>query len=369
MSNLYPAIDTPAVVVDRPIMLKNMEWMMDKVKKAGIKLRPHTKTHRTPAIAKLQVQAGASGITVAKLGEAEVMVEAGFDDIFIANQVVGPIKLERLREVHRRVKIAVGVDNTEQVAAMSAVFKDEQNPLDLMIEVDVGEHRTGVATSAEALTIAKSIAKCPGLSLRGLFTHEGHSYGAPTAEQCQLIMKESQEQILAAAQLLRDHGFKIGEISIGSTPSLIHGEILPGITEVRPGTFILMDAAQGRVLGDYSRCAVSVLATVVSTNAPDRVVVDAGVKALTSFTRGAGICATPGFGLVKGFGDLRVQKLYDEHGMIISTDAYAKLKVGDQVEIIPNHVCPMINLYDKLYIVEKGSVVTELPILCRGKSQ
>lgn len=369
MSNLYPTIDTPAVVIDRPTMLKNMEWMMDKAKRAGVKLRPHTKTHRTPAIAMLQVQAGASGITVAKLGEAEVMADAGLDDIFIANQVVGPIKLERLLKVHRRVKIAVGVDNTEQVTAMSAAFKDEQTPLDLMIEVDVGEHRTGVATSAEVLAIAKSIAQSPGLALRGLFMHEGHSYGAPTAAQCQLIMKESQEQILAAAQLLRDNGFEIREVSIGSTPSLIHGEILPGITEIRPGTYILMDAAQGRVLGDYRRCAVSVLATVVSTNAPDRVVVDAGVKALTSFTRGAGICATPGFGLVKGFGDLRVQKLYDEHGIIISAEAYAKLKVGDKVEIIPNHVCPMINLYDKLHIVAEGNVVAELPILCRGKSQ
>ena len=129
------------------------------------------------------------------------------------------------------------------------------------------------------------------------------------------------------------------KISIGATPSLLHGEVLPGVTEIRPGTYIFMDAAQGHAIGDYSRCALSVLATVVSKPTAERVVVDAGGKALTSFTRGHGICYTSGYGLVKGFDNLRLSKVYDEHGVIINSEAREQLNIGDKIEIIPNHAC------------------------------
>jgi D-serine deaminase-like pyridoxal phosphate-dependent protein len=365
----YQELDTPALLVDKTIMTENCLAMMAKARQWGVKLRPHTKTHRTPAVAQLQVAAGASGITVAKVGEAEVMAAAGLTDIFIANEIFGDTKFARLRELSRRVRIAVGVDNAEQVSALGRYFAAEPQPLAVLIEVETGEERSGVLTPQAGLELARLIGATPGLELRGLFTHEGHTYGAASPAVCCELLNQSQRDILAVAELLRQHGIAVNEVSIGSTPSLLHGAVLPGITEIRPGTYIFMDAAQGHCIGDYSHCALSVLATVVSKPTPERVVVDAGVKALTSFTRTQGICHTPGYGLVKGFGDLRIKKVYDEHGVIASTEASAKLAIGDKIEIIPNHACPCCNLYDNIFVVENGLVVGQWPILCRGKSQ
>lgn len=362
-------LDTPALLLDKSLMEANIRLMMDKARRWGVKLRPHTKTHRTPAVARLQVAAGASGITVAKVGEAEVMAAAGLDDIFIANEIYGDAKFRRLRDLNRRIRIAVGVDNREQVEALGRHFQAEAKPLEVLIEVETGEDRSGVLSPEEGLRLAELIAMTPGLKLRGLFTHEGHTYGAPDPAECVRRMTKSQQDILDVARCLRAKGIAVEEVSIGATPSLLHGDVLPEVTEIRPGTYIYMDAAQGHAIGDYSRCALSVLATVVSKPTPERIVIDAGGKALTSFTRAAGICHTPGYGLVKGFGDLRLQKVYDEHGVILSSEAHAKLNIGDKVEIIPNHACPTCNLYDEIHVVENGVVTEQWPILCRGKSQ
>lgn len=362
-------LDTPALVVDLKVMQQNIREMQEKADKYGVNLRPHTKTHRTPAIAKMQVEAGARGITVAKVGEAEIMAEAGLDDIFIANEIYGQQKMERLREVARKTRVSVGVDNREQVLALSEVFAGEENPIEVLIEVETGEERSGLLPGPELVELAKFIDKTPYVKLKGIFSHEGHTYGAATPEECIALALKSQQDTLYAAELIRKEGIELETISIGATPSLMYAEILPGITEIRPGTYVLMDAAQGHALNDYSKCAVTVLATVVSKPTEERVVLDTGVKALTLFTRGKGICHTPGFGLVKGFGDVRLNKLYDEHGLINNKEVNKKLNIGDKVEIIPNHVCPTCNLYDKIYLVEDGKVVDELPILCRGKSQ
>lgn len=363
-------LDTPALLVDKAIMEQNIFEMMKKAQQAGVKLRPHTKTHRTPEVARRQVMAGAAGITVAKVGEAEVMAAYGLTDIFIANQIFGEQKFLRLREIHRKVKVAVGVDNREQIEGLSRVFGTEPVPLDVLIEIETGEERTGVLPGEPALALARLIMETPGLKLRGLFSHEGHAYGASSPEACRDIFRKSQQDTLDSAHLLQTKGIAVDEVSIGSTPSLMHGEILPGITEIRPGTYVYMDAAQGSCIQDYSKCALTVLATVISKPVQGRVVVDAGVKALTAFTRAQGICHTPGHGIVKELGtDIRLKKLYDEHGIIIGDEAYAKLEIGEKISIIPNHACPTCNLYDKIYMVENGFVAAEWPILCRGKSQ
>ena len=365
----YLEVDTPALLVDKTIMEANSAWMMAKACKAGVKLRPHIKTHRTPAIAKIQIAGGASGITVAKVGEAEVIAAEGIADIFIANEVVGDNKLRRILALHNKIRIAVGVDCREQVIAFSRIFSGVKKPLELMIEVETGEERTGVLSGEAALRLARFIAEHPNLRLRGIFTHEGHTYSAPTPEICVERFHQSQRDILEVARYLGEHGVSVEEISTGATPSLLHGDPLPGITEMRPGTYIFMDAAMGNCVNDYSRCAITVLTTVISKPTEERVVTDAGVKALTSFTRNGGICNTPGYGLVFGFDDVRVKKVYDEHGVIENKTVHAKVHVGDKLRIIPNHVCPCCNLYDKMYIMENEQIVAEWPILCRGKSQ
>jgi D-serine deaminase-like pyridoxal phosphate-dependent protein len=361
-------LETPALVVDRDIMMRNIAWMQQKADQAGVKLRPHTKTHRTPALAHLQMQAGAAGITVAKVGEAEVMAAHGLRDILIANQIFGQSKVERLRRVNRIARVAVGCDNPEQVQALSAAFAGEPRPLSVRIEVEVGEQRSGVLPGQQLVSLAKLISEQPGLLLEGVFSHEGHTYGATSQQECMELFEQSQRDTLQAAELIRQAGIPCPAVSIGATPSLLLGTILPGVTEVRPGTYILMDAAQGSAIQDYSRCAASVLATVISKPVPHRVVLDTGVKALTSFTRDKGICFTPGYGLVKRFGE-RIYKLYDEHALLQSERAYQELQIGDKLEIIPNHICPTCNLYDRMYLLEGESVIAELSIACRGKSQ
>jgi D-serine deaminase-like pyridoxal phosphate-dependent protein len=190
--NHYLELDTPALLVDKTIMEENIARMADKAQKWGIKLRPHTKTHRTPALAKRQAAAGASGITVAKIGEAEVMAANGLDDIFIANEVFGQAKNRRLQAVNEQVRLAVGVDNQEQIEALAGTFNGAKKPLELMIEVETGEERTGVLTPEEALRLAKLILQSPGLRLRGIFTHEGHTYGASTQRNlCSTVPKKS----------------------------------------------------------------------------------------------------------------------------------------------------------------------------------
>ena len=362
-------LDTPALLIDLSRVNKNIEDMQKKANSAGVHLRPHTKTHRTPALAFLQLGAGAHGISVAKIGEAEVMAHSGINDIFIASVTMGKQKIERLKRLAVQTKVMIGVDDEEQVMELSTIFAAEQKPIDVLIEIETGEERTGLVPGERLIRLARFIKKASGIRLKGVFSHEGHTYSASTAYECRALFKKSQEHTLRAADLIRNEGISIDVISIGATPSLLLGDLLPGITEIRPGTYILMDAAQGHAIQDYSRCAATVLATVTSKPTSERVVVDAGVKALTSFVRTKGICITPGFGLVKGFNDLRIAKLYDEHGIILDSAANKKLRLGDKIQIIPNHICPTCSLYDTMYILDGENVVDEYPILCRGRSQ
>jgi D-serine deaminase-like pyridoxal phosphate-dependent protein len=370
MKDLYSSVDTPALLVDRAIVLRNIDNMQKRADRAGVALRPHTKTHRTPAIAAMQVKAGAQGITVAKLGEAEVMAENGMDDIFIANEIYGDLKFARLRSLAATARLSVGVDNREQVTAISRFFEGAREPANVLIEVETGEVRSGMLPGPELVELAKFIAATPNVRLKGIFSHEGHTYGAEDREQCAAFFRKAQEETLGAAEMIRAAGVPVETVSIGATPSLlVGGDILPGVTEIRPGTYVFMDAAQGAAVGSYDTCAATVLATVMSKPTAERVVLDAGVKALTAVTRDTGICRAPGYGLIKGLGGIRLGNLYDEHGLVYGREANERLSLGDRVEIIPNHICPTCNLYDRMYLVEDGRVVDELPILCRGKSQ
>lgn len=360
-------LETPCLLVNYDILQSNIKYMQRKADINQVNLRPHTKTHRTPALAKLQLVAGARGITAAKVGEAEVMVDNGIRDIFIANQIVGESKLRRLRQLARRASIRVGVDCEDHVHALSQAFAGEK-PISVLIEIEVGEERTGLRPGPQVVELAQLIARLPNVELEGVYSHEGHTYSASSPAKCRELFAKAQQDTLKAAQMIKEAGFAVNTVSIGATPSLLLADPLPGITEIRPGTYILLDAAQANLLGDYTRCAATVLSTVISKPTPDRAVLDAGVKALTSSVRQRGICQTPGFGLVKDHG-VWLKRLYDEHGIISDEKTVRRLAIGDKVEVIPNHICPTCNLYDKLYLVRGDEVLQELPIACRGKSQ
>ena len=365
----YRQLDTPALLIDIDLVHGNIAAMQVKADKYGVALRPHTKTHKMPELAKLQLAAGATGITVAKVGEAEVMAAAGLSDIFIANQIIGISKLERIRQLARQIKIRLGVDNPVQIDQLETVFRDEPQPIEVLIEVETGENRSGIIQEEQLVRLVKHIQAQTKVVLTGVFSHEGHTYKAKSSDDCRRLCLDSQKRTLWAASLVREMGVAVDTVSIGATPSLMHSEIVPGITEIRPGTYIFMDVGQGTAIADYSRCAATVLASVISLPTDERIVLDSGAKALTLQTRSEGICATSGYGLVKNSADVRLSGMFDEHGLIHDAALRSTLAIGDKLEIIPNHICPVCNLYDSAYAVSRGQVLGELQIAARGKTR
>jgi D-serine deaminase-like pyridoxal phosphate-dependent protein len=366
----YQQIDTPALLIDKDLMEKNIKFMQEKVNNWGINLRPHTKTHKMPELAMLQMNEGAVGIAVAKVGEAEVMAENGIADIFIANEIIGESKIQRIRTLSEKINISFGIDSIFAVKQVNKVFEGASKKANILVEIETGENRSGVIEEETFLEILNALKDAPNVHLKGVFSHEGHSYGQPTVEDCNKIFKESQERTLTFAKLAEDNGFKCEVVSIGATPSAMLGtEILQGITEFRPGTYIFMDAGQGNAIGSYERCAATVLTTIISKPTAERIIGDAGAKALTSQTRPAGLCQTEGKGYVKGSEGVYVTNFYDEHTIIYDKKLHGELEIGDKIEIIPNHICPVCNLYDDAYLVSNGELIKILPILGRGKLQ
>lgn len=360
-------LDTPTLVLDLEVVEANIARTVEIAQAAGARLRPHIKTHRMLAVARLQIAAGAQGICCAKTGEAEVFADGGIDDIFIANQVVGAAKMRRLRALAERVRLAVGVDHADQIDLLSQAFRGS-GPLDISIEIDVGQRRTGVVEPHEAVDLAQRILDSPGLALRGVYTHEGHDYAARDESDLDVIADQAQRQMLEAAQAIRDATGAACEVSMGSTPSLFARKFHPGIDELRPGTAVFNDGSHANFLGHTDWCAATVLATVVNRPAPDRVVVDAGAKALTSDRRGPSILENSGFGMVVGRPDATIVSLSDEHGVLSVPDAGA-YGIGEVIQIIPNHICPCVNLYDHAFVARDGIVQDVWEVSARGQSQ
>lgn len=361
-------LPTPALLIDLDRARENIRAMQARADALGLRLRPHIKTHRMPFFARMQVESGASGIACAKIGEAEVMADAGIDDIFIANEVIGLDKYERLRALHRRIRVRIGIDNEVQLAQMEQVFAGEERPLEVLIEYEVGEVRTGVVEDEQLIALVRAIQRCRHVVLRGIFSHEGHTYRAADPDDCRAKARLAYERTVRAADLIRSLGADIDTVSVGATPSVMNGGWYEGITELRLGTYIFFDVGQSNAIGDFSRCAATVLSSVISKPHGERVVLDAGAKALVSQNRPTGICATAGFGAVKGAEWITVANLYDEHAVLNSAELRDRVRVGDKVEVIPSHVCPTVNLYDCAYLVSGGQVLQALPISCRGKS-
>lgn len=365
----YVMIDTPALLIDQNIMMQNLRSMINKAEESKVNLRPHTKTHRMPELARFCLNEGAKGIAVAKIGEAEVMAENGIKDIFIANEIIGEIKYNRLKALHDKIEIRIGVDGKEQIDQIEKVFVNTSKPLEVLIEIEVGENRSGVIEDEALFELGQYVLSKKNVVLKGVFSHEGHCYKASCAEKCIRLARIAHRRTVAAAELLRTMGHKIDIVSIGSTPSLMHGGIAEGVTEIRPGTFILMDVGQGSAISDFSKCAATVLSSVISRPTAERVVLDAGAKALTSQNRTEGICTTYGYGLIKNSNNVRLSGVFDEHAVLYNRGFREAIAVGDKVEVIPNHICPTCNLYEKAYLVTDGKVIKEIPVLCRGKSQ
>lgn len=364
----YKDLDTPSLIINREIVMDNIKFMQDYADRHNVALRPHTKTHKMPYLAKIQRDLGAKGITVAKVGEAEVMAENGLDDIFVANQIVGAEKLERVKRLAQSINISVGIDCIEHVQAIEKAFEGESKKAQVLIEIEVGENRSGIIEEKDFVSLVNYIKTCKNIYLKGIFSHEGHSYAAEDIDECKEIYFVSQRRTLRFAEIAEELGCKLEVVSIGSTPSTMHDfDILDGVTEIRPGTYVLMDASQGNAIGTYDRCAATVLTTVISRPTEERVITDVGAKGLTAQTRTQGFSATIGLGYIKGFDNVHIADVFDEHAIIYDKKFRDQVKIGDKVEIIPNHICPVCNLYEKAYLVSNEQVVEEIEISCRGK--
>jgi D-serine deaminase-like pyridoxal phosphate-dependent protein len=345
-------LDTPAVLIDLDRVEANLSRTQDYANKHGLKLRPHIKTHKLPRFAKRAMELGAVGITVQKLGEAEVFADAGISEIFLPYNIIGPAKLARLRALHARVNITVTADSAETVEGLSRTFADAPRPLNVLVECDTGMGRCGVQTPAAAVELAGKIANSPGLSFGGLMTY-------PAAGQV-----EANAAWLNAAKLaLAGAGLPATVISNGGTPDLWRAHEVTSATEHRPGTYIYMDRFQvAKGVGGFEDCALTVLATVVSRPTENRAIIDAGSKALTSDTLGM-----TGFGLIEAYPDAVIVGLSEEHGTIDLTNCATKPAIGEKLRIIPNHACVVSNLFDRVTLISKDEVVETVRVDARGR--
>jgi D-serine deaminase-like pyridoxal phosphate-dependent protein len=356
------SIETPAVLVDLDVVERNIAAMAERARRHGVRLRPHAKTHKVVEIGRKQIAAGASGLSVAKVSEAEVFAAAGFDDLFVAYPVVGADKGRRLLALADHARLAAGVDSPDGARTLDEVFRAAGRRLDVLLKVDVGFHRVGVPPE-QAVEVARSISDLSGLHLRGIFTHAGHAYLAESPDGVADVGRSEGSILVDAAERIRDSGIEIEEVSVGSTPTSPHAMAIPGVTSCRPGNYVFHDASQVSLgVCGLEDCALTVLATVVSVPAPDRAVVDAGSKTLSSDPlRPRG----PGHGFILGRRS-RITRLSEEHGVIDVVPGEA-FRVGERIRILPNHACVVSNLHDHLLGVRGGVVETELVVAARGR--
>jgi len=351
-------IDTPALVIDLDVMEDNIAGMAKYFAGIDANLRPHIKTHKCPIIAKKQVEAGGQGITCSKLGEVEVMIQAGFKDILIANEIVGAQKIKRLMDLARKADLTVAVDDSGNIADLSNAAEAAGIKLKVLVDVNVGMDRCGVEPGEPALALAKRAAASPGLVFMGLMGYEGHVVSIASTDERTRKGKESMKLLIATKALIEQSGLSVPVVSSGGSGTYNISGPYPGVTEIQAGSYIFMDAHYEET-GIEFKSALTLLATIVSIHLPDRIITDAGMKTIT---------AEFGFPVVKSRDDLEVIGQNEEHGKIRTKTGTTPLKVGDRIELIPGHGCTTINLHDKYYAARKGKVEAIYPILARGKS-
>jgi D-serine deaminase-like pyridoxal phosphate-dependent protein len=360
---LWPELDTPTLRIDLAKMERNLQEMAARAGANGIKLRPHTKTHKMPEIARRQMALGAVGLTVAKVGEAEVMAKTGLRDLFVCYPLIGEHKVRRLRDLSREANMMTIVESPEGAHGLSDAFKGERHPLDVLIDLEVGYGRVGVLEE-RAADLAKLVDSLPGITLKGVCIHEGNVYSEPDPECRAQLARDQVERMLAIARDLASRGHNIEIVSCGSTPGAQFTAEIEGITEIRPGNYVFYDAMQV-ALGttDLDHCAQSVLVTVISHQQPGRAVIDAGAKAL-ALDKGLGIAARS-HGIVRNHPGIIIERLSEEHGWL-KLDEGATLSIGDRLEVIPNHACVVTNLFNEAVITQGDEVVDRWKVAGRG---
>jgi D-serine deaminase-like pyridoxal phosphate-dependent protein len=360
----YRDLATPALTIDLDIVERNLDRMAALCREQGLKLRPHIKTHKTPEVARMQLDRGAAGLTVAKVGEAEVMIGAGFDDLLLAFPVWGAGNLRRLAVLASNHRVLLSLDNEATAQELSRAMSLEGSSIGVLVEFDAGLGRCGLEPGPACVELAQKVDKLPGLSFRGLMTYFGSVWGSEEDRQAEVRRVAGRvERALAAFAEAR---MPVEMLSAGSTPSARLTRCVPGVTEIRPGTYVYNDLNtfyQG-VCG-LEDCAARVLVTVVSTAVPGRAIIDAGSKTFSSDPLGSG--PKSGHGLVVEAPDAKLIKLNEEHGYLDITNSTHHFEVGETVSVIPNHVCTCVNMHDEVFLLRDEEVVGSWRVAARGK--
>ncbi len=360
------SLRTPAILIDRGRAVRNIERMQAAADARGVRLRPHSKTHKSPVIASWQIARGAAGICCAKLGEAEVFADAGIKDIRLPYPL-NPANADRLIALLDRTHLSFIVDHAGVAKQWSEAMTRAGRQVDVLVKVDVGFHRCGIDPDAPgAVALVKNVASLPGLRLRGLLSHAGQAYHAHSEADLRTMAEAEARTVSGLAARCREAGVPIEEISAGATPPARFSMQQDGFTEYRPGNYVYFDRTQVALgAASVDDCALTVLATVVSKPAGDRVVLDSGSKTLTN-DGARGFAATPGYGTVIGHDNLMIERLSEEHATVKVLDGSTPLEPGDRVQIVPNHSCVVSNLVDQAWLVD-GESAEPLPIAARGR--
>jgi D-serine deaminase-like pyridoxal phosphate-dependent protein len=357
-------LETPVPLVDLDRLARNLDRMAAYASAHRLALRPHVKTHKSPRVAGEQMARGAVGLTCATPREVEVMSEVA-DDLLLAYPPVGAPKLERLMRLPERVRLTVAVDSTLAVEQLAAAARTAGRPVGVFVELDLGMRRVGVGTPEEAVALARLVAERPLLEYAGIMFYAGHirePVGQQEAKQARLIA-----DLGAAIVALDRAGLHPNVVSGGSTPTAWQTHGLRSVTEFRPGTYVYNDRTTAEIGAcGWDDCALTVLATVVSTAVPGQAVVDAGSKALgREPLRGAD---GEGFGVLLDRPEVRVVRMSEEHGVLDLSGSAWHPEVGEQVRIVPNHVCIVTHLFDAVYGVRADEVETSWPVAARGRA-
>lgn len=360
---------TPCLLLDRVKLARNLEIMAGAVRRHGVALRPHMKTAKSAAVARLATAGQAGGITVSTLAEAEYFAREGFRDILYAVGIV-PAKLDRAAALRRTgIDLTLVTDDPDTAAAIAAHARATGATHRVLVEVDCGEHRGGMAAESDTLL---AVGRALGGSCAGVMTHAGHSYNCRSIAEVETIAEAERLAAVTAAERLRGIGLGMPIISVGSTPTALHARSLAGVTETRPGVYMFQDLFQVQIgSGAPESMAVTVLASVIHRRmGENRVVIDAGGMALSKDRSTASAPRDYGFGLVldargrQSLGEATVERANQEHGVVTAPTPlpFDRLAVGTLVRVAPNHICMTAAAYDRYHVVDdEGRVVDVWP--------
>jgi D-serine deaminase-like pyridoxal phosphate-dependent protein len=358
-----PIDATPALVIDLAIVKRNIQRLADYAREHEIGIRPHTKTHKSLHMARLQIGAGAIGLTAAKVGEAEVMSDAG-RDLLIAYPAIDPHRCRRIAELAQRATVYVAMDSAEGIDALAEATRQAGSVAGVLVDIDIGFGRTGVQSPAASLELATDVARHPSLRLDGIFFYPGHVW-AP-AQQQSAELSRIDGLLAEVIDLWKRSGLSARIVSGGSTPTAYQSHLIPSQTEIRPGTYIYNDMNTVRAgFCSLDEVSASLLCTVVSTAVPGKIVIDAGTKALTS-DRNVKF-PDSGHGAIIEYPQARIIRLSEEHGEVDTRQCQHRPRLGERLRVIPNHICPCVNLQDRVWLRHEDGQMEELPVDARGK--